>query len=199
MGPSGSGKTTLLSIAAGVLRATEGQVFLCGQEISRLSEESVAALRRKYVGFIFQGYNLFPALTALDNVAIVLKLRGAPRHEARATARAVLDRVGMGARANHRPEQLSGGEKQRVAIARAFVANPTIILGDEITAALDGSTAFQVMTVLCEQMGHGTAAFLVTHDRRLERFADRVIELEDGLVASDHSIERSRHLREPNL
>jgi putative ABC transport system ATP-binding protein len=185
MGPSGSGKTTLLSILAGLLRPSSGSVELCGQAISSAPERAVTRTRRAHLGFVFQTYNLFPALTALENVAEILAMKGAPLVEARRQAAAALERVGLGARLHHVPAKLSGGEKQRVAIARAFAARPSLILGDEPTAALDGTSAGEVMQLLREHVGPGSSVLLVTHDRRLERFADRVIELGDGRIQSD--------------
>jgi putative ABC transport system ATP-binding protein len=185
MGPSGSGKTTLLSILAGLLRPSAGSVELCGEPISASPEEAVTRTRRASLGFVFQTYNLFPALSALDNVAEILAMKGASISAARVRARDALARVGLGARLHHRPASLSGGEKQRVAIARAIAGDPLLILGDEPTAALDGVTAASVMGLLREQVTPRKSVLLVTHDHRLERFADRVIELADGRIQSD--------------
>jgi putative ABC transport system ATP-binding protein len=185
MGPSGSGKTTLLSILAGLLRPTTGAVELCGVPISTLADSVAARVRRDNLGFVFQTYNLFPALTALDNVAEVLTLRGFSLGEARATARRALDHVGLGTRTHHRPGELSGGQKQRVAIARALAGNPRLVLGDEITAALDSATGMAVMGLLRGLVDGHRGVLIVTHDHRMERFADRVIEIEDGLIRAD--------------
>jgi putative ABC transport system ATP-binding protein len=185
MGPSGSGKTTLISLLAGVLRPTSGSVILCGAPISEMPEAEVARIRRQRVGFVFQSYNLFPALTARDNVAVALQMMGRPWKTAQTEAESALERVGLGARLAHRPADMSGGEKQRVAIARALVTHPTLVVGDEVTGALDGVTAFQVLELLRAHVNDHTAVLLVTHDRRLERFADRVIEMEDGRLRSD--------------
>jgi putative ABC transport system ATP-binding protein len=191
MGPSGSGKTTLISLLAGVLRPTSGRVDLCGEPISELPEAEVARIRRERVGFVFQSYNLFPALTAQDNVALALQMMGRSWRAAQAEAAMVLAGVGLGARLSHRPADLSGGEKQRVAIARALVTRPTLVVGDEVTAALDGATAFQVLELLRAHVSDRTAVILVTHDRRLERFAERVIEIEDGRLRVDRAGERA--------
>ena len=185
MGPSGSGKTTFVSILAGVMRATSGDVHLCGNPISALSESAVSRVRRGSVGFIFQTDNLFPALSALDNVVEVLCMRGRTRSDANARARDALERVGLSHRLGHRPGELSGGQRQRVAIARAIADSPSLIIGDEVTAALDGNTATQVMQLLREHITPTTSALIVTHDRRLDRFADRVVEMEDGRIVSD--------------
>jgi putative ABC transport system ATP-binding protein len=185
MGPSGSGKTTLLSILAGLLRPSRGEVELCGEPISSAPQAVVTRTRRANLGFVFQTYNLFPALTALENVAEILAMKGVAMATALARARVTLTRVGLADRLHHLPAKLSGGEKQRVAIARAFAGNPTLILGDEPTAALDGATAVSVMQLLREHVGPGRSVLLVTHDHRLERFADRVIELADGRIHRD--------------
>jgi putative ABC transport system ATP-binding protein len=188
MGPSGSGKTTLLSILAGLLRPTAGDVILCGCAISNLSEAEVARVRRHGVGFVFQAYNLFPALTALDNVAQMLVMKRHP--DPRGRAAEVLQRVGLGHRLGHLPSELSGGQKQRVAIARALAASPPLILGDEITAALDGRTGLEILEILRAEVSPRCGVLLVTHDHRLERFADRVVEIDDGRVFSDRPPQR---------
>jgi putative ABC transport system ATP-binding protein len=180
MGPSGSGKTTLLSILAGLLRPSRGSIELCGASITSLAESAVAAVRRRNVGFVFQTYNLFPALTALDNVAEIVAMKGSSIAEARAIAADALARVGLSGRQGHLPGEMSGGEKQRVGIARAIATNPSLILGDEPTAALDGATAASVIELLSSYVTPTSAILLVTHDRRLERYASRVIEIEDG-------------------
>lgn len=187
MGPSGSGKTTLISILAGLLRPTSGHVSLCGAPVSEMEERDAARVRREGLGFVFQSYNLFPALTALENVEEVLRMKGI--RGARARAEQALVRVGLAERLHHRPGELSGGQKQRVAIARALATEPRLIIGDEVTAALDGATALQVIQTLRSWVGPSTAVLLVTHDHRLERFADRAIELEDGKVLADRRIE----------
>ena len=185
MGPSGSGKTTFISILAGVMRPSSGAVHLCGQQISALSEDAVSRVRRAGVGFIFQSDNLFPALTARDNVAEVLCMKGRKRSDAIALAEAALERVGLGHRLDHKPAQMSGGQRQRVAIARALADAPRLVIGDEITAALDGRSAQQVMQLVRDHVTPTTSALIVTHDRRLDRFADRVVEMEDGRIVSD--------------
>jgi putative ABC transport system ATP-binding protein len=195
MGPSGSGKTTLLSILAGLLRPSSGDVELCGAAIARAPAPAVTRVRRAHLGFVFQGYNLFPALTALENVAEILALKGVPLAEARARAATALAGVGLAERLHHLPAQLSGGEKQRVAIARACAAAPRLILGDEPTAALDGASATTVMELLRDHVRDGRGVLLVTHDHRLERFADRVIELSDGRIVEDRRLGRKREAR----
>jgi putative ABC transport system ATP-binding protein len=179
-GPSGSGKTTLLSILGLLLRPSAGQVLVRGSDITRASERELPELRARNFGFIFQGFNLFGALSALDNVALPLRLRGAGRR-AELEARRLLTEVGLSERMSHRPPTMSGGQRQRVAIARALAGDPPIILGDEPTAALDTTSALAVMSLLrglaTEQQ---RAVAVVSHDRRLEDFADRVVHVVDG-------------------
>lgn len=182
MGPSGSGKTTLISILAGLLRPTSGHVELAGTRITELSSAKTARVRRRHLGFVFQSYNLFAALTALDNVAEPLTMKGLSLRESRERARAALERVGLESRLGHRPPDLSGGEKQRVAIARALAGEPSVIFGDEPTAALDGKTAGVILGHLKGAVTEHRSVVLVTHDRRLERYADRIISLEDGRI-----------------
>ncbi len=184
-GPSGSGKTTLISILAGLIRPTAGVVDVCGHRITAFGEADNARVRREHVGFVFQADNLFPALTALANVSEVLHLRGLPRHVARPVARAALGRVGLADRLHHRPGELSGGQRQRVAVARALAGRPSLLIGDEITSALDGPTALGIMQLVRAYVTADTAAVSVTHDHRLERFADRIIRMEDGRIVTD--------------
>jgi len=190
-GPSGSGKTTLISILAGLIRPTAGSVDVCGHRLTSLTEAENARVRRDHVGFVFQADNLFPALTAVANVAEVLRLRGLPRKAAGPVARAALARVGLADRLEHRPGELSGGQRQRVAVARALASRPSLLIGDEITSALDGATALEIMQLVRAFVTGDTAAVIVTHDHRLERFADRIIRLEDGRIVSDTSQEPS--------
>jgi len=188
MGPSGSGKTTLLCVLSGLLRPTAGEVELCGVPISRLPDSAASEVRRRSVGFVFQTYNLFPALSALDNVAEVLALKGMPRAQSRSVARGSLAHVGLSNRLQHRPGELSGGERQRVAIARALAGDPSLILGDEPTAALDRHTGLEVVELLKRQVNDGRGVLLVTHDLRLLQFADRVIEIDDGQIVRDEVV-----------
>jgi putative ABC transport system ATP-binding protein len=185
MGPSGSGKTTLVSLLAGLMRASSGSVRLCGNDLDGLGEEALARLRRRHLGFVFQHYNLLGALTALDNVAELLVMKGEQRRAARARAEEVLFSVGLGERMHHRPKQLSGGQQQRVAIARAIAARPDVIIGDEVTAALDSVAAESVMELLRTQVAPDTAVVLVTHDPRFADYADRIVALHDGRLRED--------------
>jgi putative ABC transport system ATP-binding protein len=191
MGPSGSGKTTLLYILSGLMRPTSGDVELCGVTITRHSDKVSAEVRRRHVGFIFQTYNLFPALSALDNVAEVSVMKGAPRHEAHARATDILTRLGLGDRLRHRPGELSGGQRQRVAIARALAGEPTLIVGDEPTGALDKNTGYAIVQLLRDQVSEARGVLLVTHDLRLRRFADRIIEIDDGRIVADSPVTHS--------
>jgi putative ABC transport system ATP-binding protein len=188
-GPSGSGKTTLISILGLLLRPTSGEVWIEGKNVAGLGERALPGLRARNFGFVFQGFNLFPALTALDNVAIAIEMKDPNAKDPRGEAKRLLDLVGLGPRAHHLPADLSGGQKQRVAIARALGGNPPILVGDEPTAALDTKTALSVMELLRElASSHGRAVVVVTHDPRLERFADRVIRVEDGRIQSEGAL-----------
>ncbi|WP_084606978.1 ABC transporter ATP-binding protein [Leptolyngbya iicbica] len=181
MGPSGSGKTTLLSILGGILTPTAGEVDLLGCCITRLTPAQRSQFRLQNLGFVFQGFNLFPALTAAENIEVVLNLLAIDGDRAQARAIELLDLVGIAHKANSLPEDLSGGQKQRVAIARALAHQPKLILADEPTAALDrdsGATVIQLLQQLAEQAG--ATVLIVTHDPRLQSAAHRVIDLEDG-------------------
>ena len=183
MGPSGSGKSTLMACMSGLLRPDAGQVTALGQDLWRLPEAKIDRFRLDHCGFVFQGFNLFPALTALQQVEVVLKYQGIPRGQARERAMRALGEVGMKPRVRQRPSELSGGEKQRVAIARALAKSPQLIFADEPTSALDGENGQIVMRLLHRAAKeHGAAVICVTHDVRLEIYADRVIHLEDGQI-----------------
>ncbi|MFT3698173.1 MAG: ABC transporter ATP-binding protein [Kofleriaceae bacterium] len=182
-GPSGSGKTTLISILGLLLKPTSGQVWLEGRDVARLGERELPGLRARNFGFVFQGFNLFPALTAQENVAMAIQMKDPKAKNPQAEAKRLLELVDLGPRAHHLPADLSGGQKQRVAIARALGGNPPILVGDEPTAALDTKTALSVMSLLrALASDHGRAVVVVTHDPRLEQFADRVIRVEDGRI-----------------
>jgi putative ABC transport system ATP-binding protein len=188
VGPSGSGKTTLLGLCAGLDRPTGGDVALAGQSIGALSEDERALARNAHVGFVFQNFQLVPTLTALENVLVPLELRGEGGPEAETEARALLTRVGLGARHDHYPVQLSGGEQQRVALARAFVNRPKILFCDEPTGNLDGDTAHAMVELIFGiNQEKGTTLVLVTHDLDLARRCQRVIRLKNGGVISDET------------
>ena len=186
MGPSGSGKTTLLCILGCMLTATSGTVRVRGHSTTGAGPEDLAKLRRNHIGFIFQSYHLFPTLTATDNVRLALDVRGEHSSKAAEKARNALARVGLAHKLKAYPGQLSGGEQQRVAIARAIVGNPSVILADEPTAALDSENGRAIMTVLSDitkDSAHGV--LVVTHDPRILPFASRVIHIEDGRITGE--------------
>jgi putative ABC transport system ATP-binding protein len=183
-GPSGSGKTTLLSILGCILRADQGRVYVLGQDISHLGPEDGTAFRRRNLGFIFQNFLLFPALSALDNIRVALAVREMPLRQATARAAALLRAVGLEQQAQLRPAQLSTGECQRVAIARALADEPPLLLADEPTASLDAETGALVMQLLMRLVRErGTTLIVVTHDSRIFAFADRILRLEGGRVS----------------
>jgi putative ABC transport system ATP-binding protein len=185
MGPSGSGKTTLLSMLGCILRPTAGTMTICGERVDRLDETRLPRIRRRYMGFIFQSFNLFAALTAAENVEVALKLKGIRGAHARKRARDLLESVGLAERADTRPRELSGGQKQRVSIARALAGDPPLILADEPTASLDWPNGEQVIQLLREAArSGGRTVVLVTHDERVEAFSDRTVRMVNGeLVA----------------
>ncbi|HZX03145.1 ABC transporter ATP-binding protein [Kribbella sp.] len=183
MGPSGSGKSTLLTCAGGLDRPTGGQVLVDGNDLTALSATAVAAVRRRLIGYVFQDFNLIPALTAAENVALPLELDGVRTRAARKQARAALAEVDIEDLADRFPDDMSGGQRQRVAIARAIVGERRLLLADEPTGALDSSTGEAVLQLLrdrCDE--HGIAGVLVTHDARHAAWADRVIYLRDGRI-----------------
>ena len=189
-GTSGSGKSTLLNQLAGLEKPTRGCVYIAGAPISRMDENELAAFRQRYLGFIFQAYNLLPALTATENVALPLAFRGMPKHKREALARKMLARVGLGSRADHFPSQMSGGQQQRVGIARAFVTRPRVMFADEPTGNLDSKTTAEVMQMICGfARAHGQTIVLVTHDPNMAVYADRIVTLIDGLIVSDERVE----------
>jgi putative ABC transport system ATP-binding protein len=178
-GPSGSGKTTLLSIMGAILSATSGSVRIQGEEIAGVQESRLPEIRRANFGFIFQGFNLFPALNATENVELALQLKGAPKRE----AGPLLDRVGLSSKRTTYPADLSGGQKQRVAIARALAGDPPILLADEPTASLDsvsGRTVIEILRDLARERNR--AVIIVTHDPRILPYGDRHIEMQDGRI-----------------
>ncbi|SER24475.1 putative ABC transport system ATP-binding protein [Nitrosomonas sp. Nm51] len=182
VGASGSGKSTLLGLLAGLDVPTSGKVHLDDTDIFALDEDSRAALRGKILGFVFQSFQLLPALTAVENVMLPLELSG--NHSADSTARRLLERVGLKLRLYHYPKQLSGGEQQRVAIARAFATDPKLLLADEPTGNLDSSTGKQIIELMFElNREHGTTLVLVTHDEQLSQRCSRQIRLVDGMLA----------------
>ena len=186
MGPSGSGKTTLLSILGCIMKPTSGTIQLAGMSIDGLSAEELAKVRRDHIGFIFQSYNLFPTLSALENVRIALDVRGIKGFAATSRSEEVLREVGLGHRLTNYPRNLSGGEQQRVAVARAIASSPSIVLADEPTAALDGEKGHAVMALLARIAKEQNRSVLaVTHDPRTLGYADRVVRIEDGKIVGE--------------
>ncbi|MEU9132903.1 ABC transporter ATP-binding protein [Kitasatospora sp. NPDC048540] len=182
MGPSGSGKSTLLALAGGLDRATSGRVVIEGRPLGSLSRNAVAAVRRRSVGYVFQDFNLIPALTAAENVAIPRELDGAPGRTARTEALAALDELGIAELADRFPDEMSGGQQQRVAIARALIGQRRLVLADEPTGALDSATGEAVLSVLRSRCAAGAATVMVTHEPRHANWADRVVVLRDGRI-----------------
>jgi putative ABC transport system ATP-binding protein len=183
LGPSGSGKTTLLSVIAGILKADDGNVTVLGQEIRHLHDIAAARFRLRNLGFVFQQFNLIPALTAAENAAVPLLAAGFRRRDAVAKARLLLTDLGMGHRADVLPNKLSGGEQQRVAFARALIQDPRLVICDEPTSALDGPTGRHVMDLLKKvAVNPDRAVLVVTHDYRILDFADRIAEISDGVI-----------------
>jgi putative ABC transport system ATP-binding protein len=192
MGPSGSGKTTLLSILGCILTPTSGTLAIAGENAAGLSPDGLARIRREHIGFVFQSYNLFPTLSALDNVKLGLDVRGIGSAEAATRAKDALVSVGLSHRLNSYPGTMSGGEKQRVAIARALAAKPKIILADEPTAALDSENGQAVMELLAGIAKSGEHAILaVTHDPRTLDYADRIVHIEDGRIIRQNKAEKA--------
>ena len=195
MGPSGSGKSTLVATLSGLLKPDEGQVTGMGEDLWNLKSTKLDRFRLDHCGFIFQGFNLFAALTALQQVEIILKYKGMSRRQAREKAAQALTEVGLESKLGQRPSELSGGEKQRVAIARALAKDPQLIFADEPTSALDGENGQVVIKLLHRAAKqHGAAVICVTHDPRLETYADRVIHLEDGRILDDRRTEHAANV-----
>jgi putative ABC transport system ATP-binding protein len=191
VGPSGSGKTTLLSVLGCILTPDQGSVEVLGQDVARMRPDELTAFRRRHLGFIFQTFNLFPTLSAVDNVRLALELRGVGRRAARSRAAELLGQVGLSNRLRVRPPRLSTGECQRVAIARALAGDPSVLLADEPTAALDAENGQAVMGMLARLAAdRGLTVLIVTHDNRIAHFADRILRLEDGRLAGPSAAER---------
>src|SRR5688500_9532815 len=188
MGPSGSGKSTMLALLAGLDRPSAGGVSIDGEAIESMSEDRLALLRRRKVGFVFQSFHRLGNFTALENVMLPVELLGGPSSRARARAAELLDRVGLDGRGHHYPTQLSGGEQQRVALARAFAPDPAVLMADEPTGNLDGENGRIVLDMMLSlRRDHGTTLVLVTHDAALAELSDRVIRLRDGRVVDTES------------
>ncbi|NCO55576.1 MAG: macrolide ABC transporter ATP-binding protein [Bacteroidetes bacterium CG_4_10_14_3_um_filter_31_20] len=192
MGPSGSGKSTLMNLLGCLDTPTSGQYFLNNKDVSRMSDNELAKVRNKEIGFVFQTFNLMPRYNALDNVILPLIYSGKKKNERIERGIEVLNNVGLSDRIKHKPNELSGGQRQRVAIARAMVNNPSIILADEPTGNLDSKTSIEIMHLLDEIHKKGNTIILVTHEEEIAKFANRIIKLKDGWVESDFkNIERN--------
>ncbi len=186
MGRSGSGKSTLLNMLGCLDRPTSGSVFIDGQEVTKLPKRALPRVRRTKIGFVFQHFNLVPSLTALENVMLPLRYAGVSGGERARRAKQALEHVELAARANHRPNELSGGEQQRVAVARAIVTNPAMVLGDELTGELDTKTSRAIIALLRQFNKELSQTFiLVTHDPMVAEQTDRVIHLQDGQIESE--------------
>ena len=187
MGPSGSGKSTTMNMLGCLDSPTEGRYLLDGRDVARLSGDELAKVRNEKLGFVFQGFNLLPRLSAVDNVALPLVYSGVPSRERSERAREALERVGLGARLKHRPNQMSGGQQQRVAIARALVGRAPLILADEPTGNLDTRTSEEIMDLLVEVNREGKTVVLVTHEPDIAAYARRVLHFKDGRLVSDET------------
>ncbi|MFT4673543.1 MAG: putative ABC transport system ATP-binding protein [Saprospiraceae bacterium] len=188
MGPSGSGKSTLMNLLGCLDTPTEGSYLLSGQDVSNMTDDELAEIRNKEIGFVFQTFNLLPRTTALDNVALPMVYAGATKAQRIKRAEEVLTDVGLADRMDHRPNQLSGGQRQRVAVGRALVNKPSIILADEPTGNLDTKTSLEIMALFDAIHAQGNTVILVTHEEEVAKHAHRVIRLRDGLVESDERI-----------
>ncbi|MBP2648554.1 MAG: transporter related protein [Gemmatimonadetes bacterium] len=187
MGPSGSGKSTMMNMIGCLDTPTGGEYWLNGQEVSQLSDDQLARVRNKEIGFVFQTFNLLPRATSLHNVELPLVYAGVSSRERRSRASAALGRVGLGNRMDHRPNELSGGQRQRVAIARALVNEPSILLADEPTGNLDSTTSEEIMQVFAELHRQGQTIIMVTHEADIAAHADRTVVLRDGKVETDRA------------
>lgn len=185
LGTSGSGKSTLLNMVAGLDKPTSGSITIGGVHIEKLNENQVTKFRRLNVGFIFQSYNLIKNLSAMDNVSLGLIFKGVPKKKRDDLAKDILEKVGLGDRLHHKPNEMSGGQQQRVSIARAFVDAPRIIFADEPTGNLDTNTSFEVMNLMCEMARkNNQTLIIVTHDVETSIYADRIVDMRDGMITS---------------
>jgi len=185
MGPSGSGKSTLMNLLGCLDTPTSGSYLLNGNDVSQMTDDDLADIRNREIGFVFQTFNLLPRTTALDNVALPMIYAGASKKERTLRAEEVLTNVGLSDRMDHKPNQLSGGQRQRVAVGRALVNNPSIILADEPTGNLDSKTSLEIMTLFDEIHAAGNTVIMVTHEEDIAARAHRVLRLRDGIIESD--------------
>lgn len=199
MGPSGSGKSTLMNIVGCLDTPSGGQYWLAGQDVSNMSEDELADVRNRQIGFVFQTFNLLPRSTALENVALPLIYAGVGKADRLEKAMNALKSVGLGDRAKHRPNELSGGQRQRVAIARALVNDPSIILADEPTGNLDTRTSYEIMDLFDELHRKGNTIIMVTHEEDIAKYSHRIIRLRDGLIETDRRNEEITDAREMKI
>lgn len=191
MGPSGSGKSTLMNLLGCLDRPTTGQYFLRGRDVAKLDDTQLSQMRGEEIGFVFQAFNLIPQLTVLQNVEVPMFYLGVNRRERHRRSAAAAERVGLGDRLHHRPNQLSGGQMQRVAIARALVNEPRIIMADEPTGNLDSTTGEAILTLFDELHGEGQTIIMVTHDDEVAKRCERVVRLKDGLIDTDQMVKKA--------
>ena len=182
MGASGSGKSTMLNLLGCLDRPSEGRYLLCGQDVARLDDDALSDIRLRHLGFVFQSFHLIPQLTVLENIALPLSYAGIDDHSAAQQAQGMADRVGLGDRLGHRPQQLSGGQQQRVAVARALVGQPQVLLADEPTGNLDSATGIEIMALLDELNHDGVTIILVTHEDDIAAHARTRLHMQDGLI-----------------
>ena len=199
MGPSGSGKSTLMNILGCLDTPSAGQYFLEGNDVSKVSDNELAAVRNKQIGFIFQTFNLIPRLTTIENVALPLIYAGWSKKQRVERAIEVLQQVGLGDRMKHKPNELSGGQRQRVAVARALVNNPSLILADEPTGNLDTKTSYEIMALFEEIHNKGNTIVVVTHEEDIALYTHRIVRMRDGLVESDQPNENIRTVDKSSL
>jgi len=188
LGTSGCGKTTFLNIAAGLERPTKGEIIIDGHNLNKISEKRMAAFRRKYIGFIFQLYNLIPSMTALENAILPMIFEGAPIKEREKKGRELLEVMGLGDRLKHKPNEMSGGQRQRISLARAMINNPRIIFADEPTGNLDSRTTEEILSLLVSTIReNGQTLLMVTHDIQVAKHGDRIIEMADGSIIRENT------------
>lgn len=193
LGTSGCGKTTFLNLAAGLERPTKGKIYIEGHSLNKISEKKMAAFRRKYIGFVFQLYNLLPSLTALENAVLPLIFEGVPTRQRERKGRDLLKQMGLGDRLRHKPGELSGGQRQRVSIVRALINNPRIIFADEPTGNLDSKTTKEILKLLTDTVReNGQTLLMVTHDTKVAGYGDRIVHMADGAILNENVLREEK-------